>query len=277
MPRPKKYQTKNALECPDCFKMCKSESGLTQHYNRIHSHVKYIPKSSSSESFPDIQVLPLDGIPPDIIGEVDENENNLKKSFDASGIFLDSNKISDEMVSVIDLSENSANNSGYNPDDISDAEYNPDDTSDDGNSSVNSDEALDFVNIDCEKFEHFPNLIQHNEILPHHRAGYIYQTEGTGSQVFEVQKNLQIKHGHPFFPWANEDEFWLAYFMFVKARMSISTSNSLLDGFKNGRITMQSGLSYHTNRKMLELIDKAQFITVCKGILKCFKIILYIF
>ncbi|RUS22286.1 hypothetical protein BC937DRAFT_89798 [Endogone sp. FLAS-F59071] len=44
---------------------------------------------------------------------------------------------------------------------------------------------------------------------------------------------------------ANEDEFWLAYFIFIKAKISVSTSNSLLKGFKNGQIAMRAGFLPH--------------------------------
>ena len=74
MPRPKKFRTDNALECPHCFKMCKSESGLTRHCNSLHSHY-----SEGSDIFLentiDISFQSLDpseppdsvGVPPDIM------------------------------------------------------------------------------------------------------------------------------------------------------------------------------------------------------------------
>ena len=63
MPRPKKFRNDNALECPHCFKMCKSESGLTRHCNSLHSHY-----SEDSFQFPDPSGSPnLVGMPPDIM------------------------------------------------------------------------------------------------------------------------------------------------------------------------------------------------------------------
>ena len=63
MPQPKKFRNDNALECPHCFKMCKSESGLTWHCNSLHSHY-----SEGSFQSPDPSGSPdLVGIPPDIM------------------------------------------------------------------------------------------------------------------------------------------------------------------------------------------------------------------
>jgi hypothetical protein len=79
-----------------------------------------------------------------------------------------------------------------------------------------------------------------------------------------LQESLHIKHGHPFHPWANEDEIWLADFIFTKARMSMSITDDLLNGFKCGRINMQ-GCSplYRTNKQLMEQLDEAEFVTVC--------------
>ena len=63
MPRPKKFRNDNALECLHCFKMCKLESGLTQHCNSLHLH--YCEGSFQS---PDLSgSLDLVGIPSDIM------------------------------------------------------------------------------------------------------------------------------------------------------------------------------------------------------------------
>jgi len=138
------------------------------------------------------------------------------------------------------------------------------DTSNYGKSSGASDnETGDFIEINGEDLALSLDMIQQSEVLPHHRAGYIYQTEGTGSRCFEIQKDLHKKHGHPFYPWKNEDELWLADFMFMKAKMSISVSDKLLDGIRCGRMKMRCGdLSYSGNKHLMEQLDKAQFITV---------------
>jgi len=231
MPRPSKSQTNNALECSNCFKLCKSEAGLTQHYNRVHLYTGYAPNGLNPLlDNPSDTTLP-DSIPPDIDREVSSNEEGSI----AKWIFSNEEDY---------LSEES-NISLY------DSEVNGDTSSDE--ETTNSGEIDD---------THILNLIQLGEDLPHHQAGYIYQTQGTGSRIFEIQENLQMKHGHPFSPWANEDDFWLSYHIIVKARMSMSTSSDLLNSFKNGRISMRGSLSYHTNKKMLELIDKAEYITV---------------
>ena len=80
--------------------------------------------------------------------------------------------------------------------------------------------------------------------------------------MFEIQNNLREEHGHPFSPWANEDEFWLAYVIFMKAKISMSACNDLLDGFRAGQISMRGDLSFYTNQKMLKIIDQAKFVTV---------------
>ena len=80
--------------------------------------------------------------------------------------------------------------------------------------------------------------------------------------MFEIQNNLREEHGHLFSPWANEDEFWLAYVIFVKAKISMSACNDLLDGFRAGQISMRGDLSFYTNQKMLKIIDQAKFVMV---------------
>ena len=108
------------------------------------------------------------------------------------------------------------------------------DTSNSDISSENSDETADFIEIDSEDLALSPDMIQENEAFSHNQAGYIYNTEGAGSQCFEIQKGLHEKHGHPFHLWKNEDEFWLANFMFTKAKMSMTVSDNLLDGIRCG-------------------------------------------
>src|SRR4051794_35610918 len=74
MPRPSKSQTNNALECSNCFKLCKSEAGLTQHYNRVHLYTGYAPNGLNLLlDNPSDTTLP-DSIPPDIDREVSSNE-----------------------------------------------------------------------------------------------------------------------------------------------------------------------------------------------------------
>src|SRR5271157_276870 len=111
------------------------------------------------------------------------------------------------------------------------------DTSCNDISSKNSDdETADFIEIDSEDLALSPDMIQESEALPHHRAGYIYNTEGAGSRCFEIQKDLHEEHGHPFHLWKNEDELWLANFIFMKAKMSISVCDNLLDRIRCGRM-----------------------------------------
>ena len=228
MLRPKKFRNDNALECPHCFKMCKLESGLTRHCNSLHSHY-----SEGSFQSPDPSGSPdLVGIPLDIMDApslLSGNEEDLSSQLS-------------EFLSEI-------------PRELSDDfQYDSEDDADSDSSS----EAIELV----EEFTSHSDIIQQHEALSHHNAGYIYETQGTESQVFEIQNNLQEEHGYPFSPWANEDEFWLAYVIFVKAKISMSACNDLLDGFKAGRISMHDSLSFYTNQKMLKIIDQAKFVTV---------------
>src|SRR3954462_1326657 len=235
MPRSKKTRTPNALECPICFKICKSESSLTRHCNSLHQHTPGY--SLFSENTQDVSIIPPDpivailGIPPDILSHEKISDNNEIPEFSW------------------DLSGESSDDFQYNSEDID-------------NSSVTSDGTTESFEINGKESPNHADLVKQHESLSHHNAGYTYEIQGTGSRVFEIQKNLHVQHGHPFSPWSNEDEFWLAYLMVVKAKISMSACNDLLDGFRNGRISMRSGLSFHTNRKMLELIDQAKFITV---------------
>ena len=60
------------------------------------------------------------------------------------------------------------------------------------------DETADFIEIDNEDLALSLDMIQESEALPHHQAGYIYNTEGAGSQCFEIQKDLYKKYRYPF-------------------------------------------------------------------------------
>ena len=243
MPRPKKFR--NDLECPTCFKICKSESGLTRHCNSQHP---YGPTGSApiSESSDVISIIPADisGVPPDIVHSqtLTSDQCFQKETSEDEGLYSQSYwEISGEP--------------------FDDLQYDPkDDATDDG--SVTSDETIASFDIDNGESASHSILAQQHESLSHHSAGYIYEAQGTGSQVFEIQNSLRIKDGHPFSPWVNEDEFWLAYVMFVKAGIFLSACSDLLDGFRNGRISMRGGLSYNTTGKMLKLIDNAKFFTV---------------
>ena len=48
----------------------------------------------------------------------------------------------------------------------------------------------------------------------------------------------------------------------MKAKISMSACNDLLDGFRAGRISMCGSLSFYTNQKMLKIIDQAKFVMV---------------
>ena len=127
--------------------------------------------------------------------------------------------------------------------------------------SDSSSESADSVEIESGELEDSSEFVEH-EILPHHQAGYIYEGQSTGLSVFEIQRNLQTILGHPFSPWSNEDEFWLTHFIFIKAKMTVSSSNELLNSFKSGRINMHNDLSCSSYKRMMELIDQAKFSTV---------------
>ena len=109
---------------------------------------------------------------------------------------------------------------------MDDFQYDLEDDADNDSSS----KAIELV----EEFTSHSDVIQQYKALSHHNAGYIYEIQDIESQVFEIQNNLQEEHGHPFSPWANEDEFWLTYVIFVKAKISMSTCNDLLDDFRAG-------------------------------------------
>ena len=79
----------------------------------------------------------------------------------------------------------------------------------------------------------------------------------------QFTKSLHEKHGHPFHPWKNEDEFWLADFMFTKAKMSMTVSDNLLGGIRYGQIKMRGcDLSHPTYKHLMDQLDKEQFVTV---------------
>ena len=248
MPRPKKFQ--NALECPTCLKICKSESGLTRYCNTQHpydnngSNFPLKGYKCTSNLSPDPIVVP--GIPPDIM---DVPVSSISLTVDQS--------LHEEISGYEDLSQSSWELSGEPSDD---SQYDSDITTDGDDGSVTTDVTTDETtvshNIDRRE------LAQQHESLAHYSAGYIYETQGTGSRVFEIQNNLRIEDGHPFSPWVNEDEFWLTYVMFVKAGISMSACIDLLDGFRIGRISMRGGLSFSTSSKMLNVIDQAKFVTV---------------
>ena len=207
--------------------MCKSESGLTRHCNSLHSHY-----SEGSFQSPDPSgSLDLVGIPLDIINAPSLLSGNKDPSSQLS-----------EFLSEIprELSDN--------------FQYDSEDDADSDSSS----EATELV----EEFTSHSNIIQQHKALSHHNTSYIYKTQGTESQIFEIQNNLREEHGHPFSPWANEDEFWLAYIIFIKAKISMSACNDLLDGFRAGRILMRGSLSFYTNQKMLKIIDQAKFVMI---------------
>jgi len=219
--------------------MCKSESGLTRHCNSLHSHYpegSNIFLENTSFQSPDPSGSPdLVGMSPDVMDAPSSLSDNEDPPFQLT-----------EFLSEI-------------PGELSDDfQY---DSEDDADSDADSDSSGETTEL-VEEFTSHSDIIQQHEALSHHNAGYIYETQGTESQVFEIQNKLREEYGHPFSPWANEDEFWLAYVMFVKAKMSMSACNDLLDGFRAGRISMRGSLSFYTNQKMLKIIDQAKFVTV---------------
>ena len=104
------------------------------------------------------------------------------------------------------------------------SDNNPSDRSGCSASSGTSDKLSDSFKTNYKRMNQHPDMI-------HPKAGYTYPTEGARSQCFEVQRSLHIQHRHLFSPWANQDEIWLADLIFTKARMSMSITNDLLNGF----------------------------------------------
>src|SRR3954447_22189776 len=219
--------------------MCKLESGLTRHCNSLYSHTHYSLENTTDISFqslyPSGSPDPL-GIPPDIMNA---SSNSLSDNEDPPP---------QSPESLPEIPGELSDDSQYDSED---------DTDSDG-----SDVMTELSEINSEEFTSHSDVIQQHEALTHHNAGYIYETSGAESQVFEIQNNLRVEYRHPFSPWENEDEFWLAYVMFVKAKISMSACNDLLAGFRAGRISMRGSLSFYTNQKMLKIIDQAKFVTV---------------
>src|SRR3954464_2015403 len=74
-----------------------------------------------------------------------------------------------------------------------DFQYNSEDIADDDNSSVTSDGTTESFEINSNEHPSHSDLVKQHDSLSHHNAGYIYEIQGTGSRVFEVQKNLQVQ------------------------------------------------------------------------------------
>src|SRR3954469_497317 len=84
MPRSKKFRNDNALECPHCFKICKSESSLTRYCNSLHSHYpegSNIFLENTLFQSPDLSGSPdLVGMSPDVMDallSLSDNEDPL--------------------------------------------------------------------------------------------------------------------------------------------------------------------------------------------------------
>lgn len=244
MPPQKASMYRDMPECKICLKVCKSERGLTQHYFANHLD---IPSSASTSSLasgiPGVITslsshnLQVRGIPEDITmiptASESNNQDESPNAYANSYISLEISSVSSE-----------------------DSEYN---MSEDDDSSIASDSFQ--VNENITKF---PDIIREDDVLPHYQAGYIYQIEGIKSGNFDIQRSLHIKYGHPFYPWATEDEFWLADFIYIKAKMSRSISDSLLKEVRSGRVKIRdANLSDYTSKQLANQLDKAPFITVC--------------
>lgn len=227
-------KSKQRIECQICLQFFKSSWGLTQHYKSQHPRISGDSSIPNTVSPDEIPVTIPTGVPPMI-----------------SDISCSPSEENEEQVQIFPQpSMDSPISSGDDSDNYGRSDADADSTDTESDSSL----------VDIGEDRSLPDQIKHNESLPHTQAGYIYQIESSPT-VFNIQKELHRQYKHPYYPWSNKDEFWLADFIFLKSNMSMKASDYLLEGFRCQRISMP-GLSFSTSRHMLKTNDQAPFIHV---------------
>ena len=99
-----------------------------------------------------------------------------------------------------------------------------------------------------------PEVPKFNDILPHSSAGHIYDNPGQELCGLQVQEQDHTQLGHPYHPWANENELWLSHFIFFKVKMTIEVADILMGSIRDGPLRMD-GLTASSAHQLLTIID----------------------
>jgi hypothetical protein len=269
MPRILKSKLDNPYSCHDCTQVFQTRGGLVQHCRRKHPLYSQI-SSDNSNLRPEEYFVPetpsiLHG-KPDIIAEssycvpdkrkfyeIDPSTSEPQTSQSIILISPDTSSIQHLLVpDIFQEIQNTPNT--IQPEEDEDSFIGDSDTE-------TSDSDLAIIDSSSNKYKP-PETFISDDILPHPNAGYIYDAPGQKSRVFEIQEHDHREHGHPYYPWASDNELWLSHFI-QTTKMTIGTTDIMMGGIKEGRLAM-NGLASTSARQMLTRIDNdATYIPVC--------------
>ena len=92
--------------------------------------------------------------------------------------------------------------------------------------------------------------------------GCTYQSQlGDECQAMLCQCGDHKDEGHPYLPWSNVNQIWVTNLIYTQARISIMSTNILLQGLKEGKARIES-VNFYTAKKMFSLLDNADYVPV---------------
>jgi len=86
-----------------------------------------------------------------------------------------------------------------------------------------------------------------DRVISHDKGGYIYEDNSDASNNHELNNNL-------FYPWANEDEFWLSDLLFNN--VSSSATDKILGAIATGRLSTRMPIRFKNTREMHAILDQ---------------------
>ena len=251
------------LFCKLCNHGCNKLWGLTQHMLIKHpSHfdqelvVKGIDSGDKDE--PSLNTMTPSSLPITISADNDNTSATPPFYIDIPDKNTAQNQTMFRDGSSHDLYENSEEATRDN-DNISET------------SSTDSDE---YLNIDAEVIPQAQ--LYEDEVLEDHRGGHVYQNHhGKECPAMSIQHNDHRDKGHPYLPWSNANQIWVTNLIYIQARMTMKSTNTLLQGLEDGKARIE-GVNFGTAKTMLSLLDNANYVPV-HSVCSCYFVLLLVY
>ena len=112
--------------------------------------------------------------------------------------------------------------------------------------------------------EELPQVLTYkDDVLQDCHGGRTYQSQlGNECQAMLYQRGNHKDEGHPYLPWSNTNQIWVTNLIYTQGRMSMISTNMLLQGLKKGKARIES-VNFYTAKKMFSLLDNADYVPVC--------------